>query len=97
MTSYTQFTIEGDHVFTEEIFSYPQNVVLLCRHCGREWARADFGARLWNFITSPCGACNPKWGGSLYDVPDIAFRETLPRSILMREFKLELSRHELTL
>jgi hypothetical protein len=93
MTAYTHFTIETDHVFTEELYSYPQNIVFLCELCGREWARCEFNAPRWRFITSHCAKCDTKWGGSLFDLPDRQLQSTFPRAVLMREFNLELSRH----
>lgn len=98
MTSYTHFTVEAEHVFTEELFSYGNNIVFLCEICGREWARCEFNRLLrYRFITSHCATCDSKWGGTLFDLPDRALHATLPRSILMRELKLELSRHGETL
>ncbi len=95
MTLYTHFTVEGEHTFTEELHDYSHNIVFFCEICGREWARVEFApTRKWRSILSHCVTCDSRWGGSLFDLPDRVFHKTLSRSILMREFNLELSRHE---
>jgi hypothetical protein len=94
MTTYTHFTVEGEHIFTEELFDYPHNICFLCELCGRDWARCEFApSRKWRFITSHCAACDSWWGGSLFDLPDRALHAAFPRALLLREFSLETSRH----
>lgn len=94
MTSYTHFTVEAEHVFTEELFPYSQNIAFLCEICGREWARCEFSkSARWRFITDHCAQCDASWGGSLFNLHDKQFHACLPRAVLMRELLLELSRH----
>lgn len=87
------FRLNGEQVFTEEQFDYPQNLTFLCECCGADFACAVFSRdRKWRFITSHCAECDPKWGGSFFDLPDRALWNALPRRILDIELEQEVKR-----
>lgn len=92
---YAHFRLNGEHVYTEELSDYPQNMVFLCECCGTEFACAVFDPRRkWRFITSHCAECDPKWGGSFFDLPDRALQATLPKRILEIELEQERNREQ---
>lgn len=91
-----RFRLLGENVFTEEQFDYPQNLRFLCECCGEEFASAEFApSRKWRFITSHCSECDPKWGGSFFDLPDRALWNSLPKRILEIELEQEVKRSRL--
>jgi len=91
--SLSHFHLAGEDVYSEEPSTYPQNIAFLCRHCGERFAFAKFSRdRKWAFITSHCLECDPKWGGSFFDLPDRALQATLPRRILEIELEQERNR-----
>ena len=90
---YATFSLNGETVYTEEVSAYPQNIRFLCELCGAAFAEARFADnRKWRFITSHCAECDPRWGGSFFDLPDRALHAALPRRILEIELKLEINR-----
>lgn len=95
MTEFTHFHVEDQDVFTEEHYPDLCSVRFLCSRCGDNWATVAFrNCRHWQFITSTCRTCDAKWGGSLFDLFHRAFFASIPRALLVREFELEVSRHD---
>lgn len=88
-----RFELNDVTVFTEEPNTYPNNLQFLCEGCGKCFASMDTGEpRKWRFITSHCFECDPKWGGSFFDLPDRALQTALPRRILELELEQERNR-----
>lgn len=95
------YYLHGKHMGTSELttFSarlkwYHRSYAFFCPACGEIWARCFVEGEPWAVVHTPCERCGKfsviEVPGSLWIPLHPEFNNSLPRSLLLREFTLAL-------